>query len=234
MSMHEIESLIETTIRVIDKSSESSSQKRNLIWNAYNLQNNFDCSFTHFRLMDILLNNQFAQTFELKEFPLYKDYSDYFDGLNEKNTESISKKPTERWSRDNQSIAYWDKKSNKIYADYGTEFYSLFPDEVPQEIMPLDFGLQIIVESNRQKDRANIYNWTAFMLFYLLGMFPSDKSLEDLKRDYFSSIKSILNQYDYTDYEPLHDGLDLENDEVSEYLSKTQKELLSFLGRMKE
>ena len=229
MSMYEIEALIENTIRVINKGERPDSQKRNLIWNAFKLQNNFDCSFTHFRLMDILLKNKYVQTFEPKDFPLFDTYPDFFKDLNDKDFEWINKHPNKAWSKINDSIAYWDRQSGKIYADYGTPYYSLFPDEKCKKIKPLDFGLQMIVAADKHQDMANIYDWTAFMIFYLLDYFPTTKSLEELKQGYFDEIKSIVKQYDYSGYKPLHRGMNLGVNIENDWLSDTQKALLHFV-----
>ncbi|TPN85192.1 hypothetical protein [Aquimarina algicola] len=227
MSMYEIEALIENTVRVIDRSNEPDHEKRNLIWNAYTIQNSFDCSFTNFRVIDILLNVNYVQTYNVQDFPLYKEHKDFFDQLNAKNFEWINKVPNEKWSDDNESVAYWDKKSNKIYVDYNSDFYTLFPNEKSNEIAPLDFGLLIIEKSNLQKDKANIYDWTAFMILYLLGWFPSEKTVEELKQNYFIPIKNILHHYNYDDYTPLHRGMDLKV--KNDWISDIQKELLEFI-----
>ena len=74
MSMHEIEDLVEATIRTIDILDIPSHEKRQLIANCYRLQAYFDTSYTHFRLMDILLKNDYMQTFRIHNFPLAKQY----------------------------------------------------------------------------------------------------------------------------------------------------------------
>lgn len=136
MSMYEVEALIEHTIRVIDKTDLSDQQKRNLIWNAFKIQNNFDCSFTHFRTMDILKKVKFVQSFERTSFPLYNTYPEFFNNLSEEDFVWIKKQPTEKWSADNSSIAYWDGESNCIFVDYGTAYYTRFPAEKIKEINP--------------------------------------------------------------------------------------------------
>lgn len=71
MSMWEVESLMEDTIRLLDRSECSAAEKRNLIWHTFQLQNQFDCGFTHFRLMDILLKNGYVQQYDIEHFPLF-------------------------------------------------------------------------------------------------------------------------------------------------------------------
>ena len=48
MSMWEVEYLVEEVIKFIGRSDAIASEKRNLIGNAYHIQDQFDCSFTQF------------------------------------------------------------------------------------------------------------------------------------------------------------------------------------------
>ena len=57
MSMSEVEYLIEEAVKLIDTSQTAASLKRNLIWNAYQIQEEFDCGYTQFRVIHILLAN---------------------------------------------------------------------------------------------------------------------------------------------------------------------------------
>lgn len=228
MSMHEIESLMEQTVRMIDASQTAPSEKRNSIWNVYQLQNQFDCSFTHFRLMDVLLKNDYVQLFDVDQFPMAKAYPDFFKALTDVSFEWIHKNPTKKWSDDNPEMAYWDKNSGKIYVDFGTAYYTLHPEERPSWVEPLTFGKQMIEEGNIQKNKEMVYDWAAFMIFYLLVYFPSDKTLEELKAAYFSEIKDIIQQYDFSNYTASHKGLDLSITNA-EYLSDIQKELVNYM-----
>jgi len=227
--MWEIEALMENTIRLIDKSNFEPSKKRNLIWNTYNLQNQFDCSFTHFRVMDILIKNEYAQQYNIDKFPMTTEYPVFFNELSNKDFAWIHEKPTEKWSETNHEIGCWDEKTKKIYVDFGSKYYSNHAKETVVEFKPLDFGFQIINEANTQKDSANVYNWTAFMTIYLLQLLPSEKTFEELKNNYFSKIKNIFHQFDYTDYKVLHRGLDLNGNVEADWLSEIQKKLIKYV-----
>lgn len=229
MSMWEIEALMENTVRLIDKSENSAGEKRNLIWNTYNIQSKFDCSFTHFRLMDILIKHDFVQQYEVKDFPMYSEYPDFFIVATSKDFEWIREKPLEKWSEANPELAYWDDNYNRIFADFGSQFYTNHPTEKATELHPLDFGLQVIKDAYKQNDKSSIYNWTAFLIIYILEWFPSGKTTEELKSAYFQKIKTIFQQYEYTDYTVLHRGLDLYNAEIEDYFSEAQIELIKFV-----
>lgn len=231
MSMWEIEALMENTIRLIDKSNFKAQKKRNLIWNTYHIQNQFDCSFTHFRLMDVLVGNEYVQQYSIDDFPMASTYPDFFAELSNKEFEWIHQNPTKKWSENNPAIAYWDQKSSKIGVDFGSKFYTKNKEETPKEYEPLHFGYKIIKEAYRQQDEALVYDWTSFMVTYLLAFFPSNKSTAELKELYFSDIKEIFHQFDYTDYKILHEGLSINDvpEDWLEEMSEHQKELIPYL-----
>ena len=231
MSMYEIEDLMEKTVRLIDKSDFKPNEKRNFIWNTYDLQNQFDCSFTHFRLMDILIKNEYVQLYDVEDFPLAKAYPDYFAELPNKEFDYINKNPLEEWSETNQEIAYWDREYNKIFADFGSEFYTINENDICQKYEPFDFGLFVIKEGRKQNTKSIVYHWTSFMVIYLLSWFRPKNSTNELKARYFSEIKKIFHQFDYIDHKALHQGLDINYipETWLEDMSETQKELIRYI-----
>lgn len=64
------------------------------------------------------------------------------------------------------------------------------------------------------------------MITYLFSTIPPVQSSEELKKHYFLPIRDVLRDYDYSDYEPMHGGLDLKNEEMEEWITKEQKALL--------
>lgn len=232
MSMWEIESLIEESVKLIDNSEFVASEKRNLIWNTYQIQKTYDCSFTQFRVMDILIKNEYVQEYTLESFPLTQKYPQYFKEITQKGFEWISRRPTEEWAEDNDSIAYWHQESNRIFVDFGTEYYTLHPEEKSIEYDVLAFAKLIIKEGGEQNNRSIVYNWTAFAFFHLLPEYTT-KSVEELKKEYFTEIHTIFKMFDYSDYEVLHESLDMSctissiND--NEWLSNEEKEIFKYL-----
>jgi hypothetical protein len=233
--MWEVEALIEEAVKLIDKSEFSVSEKRNLIWNAYEVQGYFDCSFTHFRVIEILIKYEYVQQYEVNVFPLAKKHPEYFEGLTKKKFEWINQIPTEKWSGDeNPSIAYWNQKYNSIFVDFGTEYYTIHPKDKELKYEPLAFAKLIIEEGSRQKNRDIVYDWSAFMLFYLMPYFASEESIDVLKTNYFVEVRKHFKNFDYADYKALHEGLDLNYDieyiENNEWLLEQQKELFKYLN----
>ena len=229
MSMHEIEDIIEASIQLVDYSDKSLPEKRNLIWNLFQLQNQFDCKFTHFRMMEILKKNEFVQQFDFQNFPTYNKYSAFFDDLKNKDFEFILDNPKEVWSDENEIVAYWDKESDKIFADFGSAYWNLYLYESPTEMTPLSICLSMVREANKQQNKGLINDWIAFTTFYFQDLFEGTYTTEELKSDFYNEMKVIYKKHDFIDYKPLCAGFSLMSEDTQEWINEQQKELVDFL-----
>ncbi len=229
MSMWEVEYLIEQTIKLIDNAQCAKSEKRNLIYNAYRIQDQFDCSFTHFRVKALLLENEYIQPYAIKEFPLYNDNTRWFDELINHDFVWIHQHPEQPWSEYNPAIGYWDKESQQIYVDFAKPYYTLYPKETFIAYEPLDFSLKIIEEAGKQKNKDIVYDWTAFSIFYLLSIRSDNDSITQLKENYFKDIRLLFVSFDFTDYEPIDERLNLHSACNKDWLSELQLELLDYM-----
>lgn len=209
MSMWEIEALVENAIQLITKSEKDTLKKRLIIWNLYEIQDQFDCSFTNFRVMDLLLQTGYTKTISIEEHPDFSKNNSYFEELKSKDFEFINVKVGKKWDPDNPVAAYWDQKTGFIYYDLGSPLWEELEGEKPQELALYDLGLEIIKESHEQKDKNGVYDWTAFLINYGLNYFEQSQSLEVLKEQYFKTIKSIFKAYDFSDYKAIHRSLEL-------------------------
>ncbi len=211
MSMWEIEGLIEYSIRLVDKTERSNEEKIKLIGNLYAIQEQFDCSFTNFRVMPVLLKTGYTKTIDYTEHPDYKGNEAYFESLLEKDhIEYIYRDIKEEWSDDNKMVAYLEKDSRKIYIDYGSP---LRVKEGALEVMNVyDLGLYLIREADKQQDKGLVYDWTAFLL--KVGPYWLDKKMpaEELINSHFEEIKRIWSAYDYSDYQPVSQSLTIYTD----------------------
>jgi hypothetical protein len=82
MSMHEFEDLVEESVRVLaGAANRDALDLRSMFWRLYDFQNHWDTGFTHFRVIDILLDARFVYHFERTQHPDYARYRAYFDGL---------------------------------------------------------------------------------------------------------------------------------------------------------
>ncbi|QFR02027.1 hypothetical protein F9278_44235 [Streptomyces phaeolivaceus] len=74
MSEHRIEDLVAESIRLLDDHTASGDPRvRDWFAKLYGFQDGFDCSFTHFRVRDILLRRGYAYRFPLDRHPDHED-----------------------------------------------------------------------------------------------------------------------------------------------------------------
>ena len=132
-------------------------------------------------------------------------------------------------SQDNPIVGYWDGESQKIYVEFGSPYYTLHPKESVNRFEPLDFGLMMVETADQLKCKSGVYDWTAFTIVYLLALAPSDTSLDDLKNDYFIKITSIFEQFDFSDYEPIDEPLNLFSPFYEEWLQPNQLALVELV-----
>jgi len=206
MSMWEIEALIEYGVKLVGETEGTNEEKVKLIGNLYAIQGDFDCSFTNFRVMPVLLETGYTKTIDYTEHPDYKGNEAYFEMLLEKDhIEFIYRDIKKKWSETNDVVAYLEKESRKIYIDYGSP---LRKDEPPLEIMSVyDLALFLIREAHKRGDKGLVYDWTAFLIKYGGISLKEKMTAEEMIGKYFREIKRVWYGYDYSDYKPIHDSL---------------------------
>lgn len=133
MSMHEFEDLVEEAVRVLSASDQL--DLRSMFWQLYDFQNHWDTGFTHFRVMDLLLQHRFVYRFDFQQNPDYEQYRDYFDGLKDKDFTFIHVKPLEPhgasffddkrgWQLPNPVAGYY--RPPHLYFDAGSPMWRRF------------------------------------------------------------------------------------------------------------
>lgn len=207
MSMWEIEALIENSINLVGETEETNEKKIKLIGNLYAVQKQFDCSFTNFRVMDVLLKTGYTKTIPYTQYPDYPGNEAFFEELIQKDhIEYIYRDIKEEWSEENEMVAYWEKVSRLIYIDYGSP---LRKDEGTVEIMNVfELGLYLVREAHKQNNKESVYDLTAFLL--MTGPYLHKSSAEEIISKYFEEIRTIWSSYDYSDYEPLSESLTIQ------------------------
>lgn len=207
MSMWEIEALIEDSINLVGETEETNEEKIKLIGNLYAIQKLFDCSFTNFRVMDVLLKTGYTKTINYTEYPDYPGNEAFFEALIQKDDiEYIYRDIKEEWSEENEMVAYWEKESRKIYIDFGSP---LRKEDGTLELMNIfDLGLFLVREAHKRNNKGLVYDLTAFVFKVGPGL-SRNQTAEEIISKYFEEIKTIWSSHDYSDYEPLHDTLTL-------------------------
>ncbi len=74
MSIHEYEAVVEQSVRTLSRSGRP--DRRDLYKCLYDFQAEFDTGYTHFRVMDLLLDARSVYRFTMDEHPHYDRYRD--------------------------------------------------------------------------------------------------------------------------------------------------------------
>jgi len=98
MGMHQIESLVEESVRLLDRGAHNRSlDMRSLLWNLYDYQRGYDTGNTLFRVATILVRHRYLYAFPLSEHPDYLRHPDYFTALKSRGFEEIPVDPGKSW-----------------------------------------------------------------------------------------------------------------------------------------
>lgn len=209
MSMWEIESLVEDSINLVDITDETNEEKIKLIGNLYAIQKQYDCSFTNFRVMPVLLKTGYTKTIDYTEHPDYKGNEAYFEALLGKDDiVYIYKDIQKKWSKRNYMVAYLETDTRLLYIDYGSPLRKKEPRLKVMNVY--DLGLFLIRAAHRRQHKELIYDWTAFLLKFGYHFVDKSVTVEEVIEKRFVEIKEIWSGYDYTDYEPLRDSLTID------------------------
>ncbi|WP_338868289.1 hypothetical protein [Myxococcus stipitatus] len=80
--MHEIEDMVEGAVRAIHgRAAPGDMAPRSQIARLFRFQGEFDCSFTHFRVMDILLARRFTYQFMVSDHPDHAARPEFFKDI---------------------------------------------------------------------------------------------------------------------------------------------------------
>lgn len=181
MSMHQIEDLVEETVHLIDAADLSAHQKREIFSNLFALQSwYFDTSYTHFRVIDILLKYRFVYKLALEQYP---------DLAVSMNFAPVTE--TEGWIKSNDSnetpLAYALKENGQtwLYFDAGEALWQqlcsdgmLSGDDQhpPEKLSVLPLINFLLAEAEKQQQRVLLAQWYALLVN---GILAADFSGED-------------------------------------------------------
>jgi len=188
MAMYEIEDVVEKSIRCLDKSSLPSMDIRDLIYNLYEFQKDWDAGFTNFRVPNILLSHQYMFAFRLEEHPFYKQNKAKFGKI---------KKQEFAFLEFDSSGGYWCKNYRnekgekipfeKLCCDIGSVLWSEFVASgkikgdgalAPRELAFSEMMMCIVKEAEKQHDVNLLALW--YLVCFLL---TDDELTVDLAGD---------------------------------------------------
>ncbi|MFE7131199.1 hypothetical protein ACFVIM_10100 [Streptomyces sp. NPDC057638] len=179
MSQHEIEDLVADSIRILDAHTAPDDPRvRGWFAALYRFQGGYDCSFTHFRVMDVLLRRGHTYRFPLDRHPDHAERAAYFDGL----TEFTALRAFDEHSPGFTGYDSWldDGYADPpfLYCDAGTPLWHRMtttgtlhgPAATPPPRTPLiDVVHEIAAAAEREHDHDLIGLWYAFGCATLVG-----------------------------------------------------------------
>ena len=170
MSMHEIEGLVEDSVLLVSKSTKPQGVKRDILYNLYRFQEMFDTSYTHFRVIAILLDLKFVYRIPINQHPDYNQQITYFNNLDFEKTNWLSAEIGKK-----SELVYALKEPDGIflYADTGSKFWQrlckveIIPkteQQAPEKIKTICLIWQLLEEANLQDNLQLVRDWYAFMI----------------------------------------------------------------------
>jgi len=189
--MHEFEDLVEESVKVLAASERANQlDLRSMFWRLYDFQNHWDTGFTHFRVMDLLLQFRFVYRFDLKQHPDYEQYRTYFDSLTDfafihvDPLEPHGKNfftPEKGWQLPNPVAGY--TRPPDLYCNAGSPMWKRFieagiltgKDTLPpdEQISLIDTAKEVMLEAEKQNAFTMIAAWYSLLSVHV-GSFTSN------------------------------------------------------------
>nr|WP_295864548.1 tetratricopeptide repeat protein [uncultured Chitinophaga sp.] len=202
MSMHEIESLVEMSVYCLHESQDDSLDRRSLFYSLYELQSNFDTGFTHFRVMDILVQHRFVYTFPITAHPAYAQHQAFLDNLAAAQKFSfIYTQPEAEWDADTNPVAgyaYFDQQQQQyiLYCDAGSTLWEAFvangslqgADATPPQLLDVFTMARIIAENAAQQQyRDLLASWYQLLPYMVMAAEQENEPIDH------EGLKTILD-----------------------------------------
>lgn len=169
MSMHDIEDAVADAIAVLDAHDPPTGRcLRDHFAVLYRFQDGFDCSFTHFRVMDVLLRHRYTYRFPIDRHPDYVRRRGFFDALDEFTA-------LREYDDDAEFFGDWLEDGYvdppHLYCDAGTDLWRRMveaghltgPDALPPRPTPLiEVVRAVAAAAERDGDHDLIATWYHF------------------------------------------------------------------------
>ena len=193
MSVHQIEDLVETSIYQLCSTSTDRQQLRSDIHYLYEFQNQFDCKFTHFRLLSELLDCGFILSLDLRQHPLYQSRQKEFKEISQQDFDFTPGPNGGYWCGTIENAAEQKFILNKLCCDYGSPLWKQLVNEGQlsgeaasplSPLNPYELVLRILQGVSPEEDPYLFINWYSF--------FPVLLQLEGEQTEVTEDIKAAL------------------------------------------
>jgi hypothetical protein len=173
MSVHYIEDLVHCSIEVLDRRfPDGDDRVRDWITALYEFQNDFDCSHTQHRVMEILIRRGHTLRVPVAEHPDYAGRREFFDQITEFTGLREFDEDEEEFAGELED-GYVDPPW--LYAEAGTALWRRMagPDAAgPRPVRLLDVVVTVAEAAERDGDVELIADWWALGHEVLVGGHP--------------------------------------------------------------
>lgn len=210
MSMHEFEDLVQLSVEVLAHQRPTDLDLRSAFATLYQLQAQFDCGFTHFRVMPELVQHRFVYRMTPPQHPRYPEPA--VQALLDQPVEGVSfvrVDPLAPWGPDNPEAGYLSEGA--LYADAGSPLWAAWvaqgvltgADAQPPQTLALAPLVLAIVQAADAMGAPDVI-WLWFDLFPAF-VSDDDETLQQLQSDpVVLKIREIFRRYPVQDASP-HD-----------------------------
>lgn len=119
MSMHEIEAYVEAAVRAVAGSDMPVSDKRDMIYSLFQMEEYGDCGFTNRRTLAEMLASQYTFVFDKTQMYDYAENRAFYDALSRKN--SYLQGDVYSFVIYNPASDQWEEQDGKVCVDSGSE-----------------------------------------------------------------------------------------------------------------
>jgi len=225
MSMHEIEYLVQNTVRRLDAvGPDHTLDLRTLFWNLFDYQSNYDTGITFFGVATALVRHRYLYPFPVEKHPDFERCPEYFTSLKEESFEEIPIDPAKPWTSKTNMTAgyYWDPVRKwglerclekgwgdftkpQVYCEAGSPLWERWvanqtltgADAVrPQKLDRAEFFHILMKEIVRQNDLDLAAEWYQMGIVYEFGD-PGGNKLEELQKNaHVSAIRTLAAEHE--------------------------------------
>ena len=200
MSMHDIEGVVEVSVYCIDESNLSLEKKRDLLYNLYKFQSEYDTGYTNFRVKDILLKNHYMFALPIEVHPDYAEKKEEFD--------SYVEKRYSEWLTDDSILEPEENGNSLFYVDAGSDTWKKLVENgvltgkqaIPvNDLSIFETVLEVVKLCREQQNTECAAEWLRTVLFYLLweAKDEDDETLNSIAEILFNNAVLMSAKDDY-------------------------------------
>ena len=225
MSMHEIEYLVQNTVRRLDAGGpDHTLDLRTLFWNLFDYQARYDTGITFLGVATALVRHRYLYPFPVEKHPDFERCPEYFKSLKEESFEEIPIDPAKPWTSKTNMTAgyYWDPVRKlglerclekglgdlakpQVYCEAGSPLWERWVANQtltgadaarPQKLDRAEFFHILMKEIVRQNDLDLAAEWYQMGIVYEFGD-PEGEKLKELQNNaHVSAMRKLAAEHE--------------------------------------